>query len=189
MSAKREHEINYTHHNYDYYNHAASLNIEKQRELMKITRYKRREHVLRSFVYVVLVICLVALTIMIILKLNSSGFSGFHSSNNGDQVGDQAKLQELVETQGSKEKPFGVTSKFNIFNTQYMGSGEAVITSKEDLPSDLTKPDWQYCYIGNNQGQMKTLLATQKKTEFTVKINDEYLLKNALPLCTFVKVD
>lgn len=181
----------YTHHNYDYYNQAADLNINKHYELNKIARYKRLEGYFKVALIVIIALCIVALTISLILWVHKQGTnkSAIENAQNtkSEQVlaEERKNMKDLIDNQENQPATFGVSREFHMFNKQYTQSGDEVVTGKKFLPSDLENPVFQYCYASMPGSNKRDDIARKKDGEVSIVTKDHFLLENALPLCVF----
>jgi hypothetical protein len=180
----------YTHFEYAPYNDAVNTDLLKQREVLELTRARKRNLVLKNAFYITLILAVIVIVITFVWFI-ANGFptssNQVNSNDNVEQTKQIAKAKDAA-TQIIEQKPnTGITTKFNIFSTRFTVSGDKVITGMEFLPEDPSKPHWQYCYVEDTKGNRVNIATKKGIKKIKIKTKDEFLIKEALPLCNFEK--
>lgn len=179
----------YTHYEYSAYNSAVNNDIERHREALLLLKAERKTSGYKNALFITLILSVIALSgALLFFILSGIGGTnlGSHSTGSIEQKRQLEKIKEAASQLTEKQQEFGVSTKFSIFTKKFTVYGDPIITAMEYLPSDLENPHWQYCYLSNEKGGLKKIIATKKgNQEIQIKVKGSELKNEALPLCAF----
>jgi len=179
----------YVHYDYEAYNAAVDLDLSRQAVAIQKLQSEKRAIDLKNILFIlgVLGVLLLTLALLYLLLFRSD------NENKGDSKSlvHQSQLSEISNAQKSAEKlrskNVGFTTTFSIFSKGFTTAGDPIITAMEYLPSNVNQPHWQYCYLRSATGNLQSMIATKKEDDdIEIKTDDQYLIDEALPLCTFI---
>lgn len=183
-SSKNQH---ITINNLDPINKAIDVEVSKRNELSSL--YSSQKNINKSTVLlnICIALCLLLLTI-------GALYWFFYSKNiNTPMLSPQDKstavsLNKISKSDDSINK--SIDKSFTVFQRVLIDTGEYVVTGKNFIPEDLTKPTDQYCYIEPltaESGMAGEPIASMNANELIMETENKYLLQFAFPACQFSK--
>ena len=178
----------YTHYNYVAYNNAVDLVAMQHdaiaRNLKETVRIKRMQFILLVLAAISVVLLVAAIIYWLLMdraKVAVASDSAFQT---------QQQLESIADSNSSSVDV--ISESFVQYTSLPTQAGEVVVTGKQYQPSDLKKPNLQFCYLTQSLtiiGAQEVELASMENDEIVVKVQDEYLITEALPLCSFTTED
>lgn len=187
----------FTSHNYSTYNEAVAHELKHHAEIAEAVRQtsilKQAEtSALRAkaAAFISLAVAVVAVAAAIIYwLLTDTPTEAQPNLLITQSTSDAQELDQLSRNEG--DGGFGITKSFIVFDKTATSTGEIVVTAKEYDPPNLSVPAYQYCYLTSSASiasgrQIELAEVPPSTAEVITKTQDEFLVRSAVPLCTFI---
>lgn len=172
----------YESHNYAPYNSAVDNTLAQHRSVVQLLKSELYMNWSQIALMVLAAICLFSLTVALVywlFFLNPGPVFNLDKEKSGREIGALAAAEP--------SKGFEIETSFTVFDTTPISTGEIVVTARSYLPSNLSVPSGQYCYITTSadiKGSETEIAYLDDQLEITTE--DDFLIREAVPLCQFV---
>jgi len=170
--------------NYEPYNAAVAASLAQHRAHAALLGRQSNLNASKSFLLIVGGLSILGITLALIFWLLKPAAPAYFSS---ESSGQSRELGELARGEGVTD--FEISTSFTVFSTTPTSAGEIVVTGKEYEPDDLSTPSNQYCYMTTSDDVRgaETEIAYVADGEILLATEDEYLIREAVPLCQFAE--